>query len=148
MVAQSSSNIISILIPISGGYNQSHSINNFDEFNTYNTNTGASTAPPVGQGSGPGPISCLNPAMAVSGPSGSSGGGSMGRAKKSIMKKQTECQYAQLMFDPPSSTSNSRTFASDDSVLYVNPSPQHRRHNQTNYATIGKMDAQKIIRIR
>ena len=62
----------------------------------------------------------------------------MGRAKKSIMKKQTECQYAQLMFDPPSSTSNSRTFASDDSVLYVNPSPQHRRHNQTNYATIGK----------
>lgn len=84
-----------------GGYNQSHSINNFDEFNTYNTNTGASTAPPVGQGSGPGPISCLNPAMAVSGPSGSSGGGSMGRAKKSIMKKQTECQYAQLMFDPP-----------------------------------------------
>ena len=63
----------------------------------------------------------------------------MGRAKKSIMKKQTECQYAQLTFDPPSSTSNSRTFASDDSVLYVNPSPQHRRHNQTNYATIGKI---------
>ena len=66
--------------------------------------------------------------------------GSMGRTasvKKSIMKKQSECQYAQLVFDQPSSSSNSRTFATDDSVLYVNPSPQHRRHRgETNYATI------------
>ena len=64
----------------------------------------------------------------------------MGRTasvKKSIMKKQSECQYAQLVFDQPSSSSNSRTFATDDSVLYVNPSPQHRRHRgETNYATI------------
>ena len=53
------------------------------------------------------------------------------------MKKQSECQYAQLVFDQPSSSSNSRTFATDDSVLYVNPSPQHRRHRgETNYATI------------
>ena len=56
--------------------------------------------------------------------------------KKSIMKKQSECQYAQLVFDPPSSTPTTRTFATDDSVLYVNPSPQHRRHRETNYATI------------
>ena len=96
------------------GYTQSHSINSYEELNpAYNAST--SSTPGVYPGS-------------------------MGRTasvKKSIMKKQSECQYAQLVFDQPSSSSNSRTFATDDSVLYVNPSPQHRRHRgETNYATI------------
>jgi hypothetical protein len=69
---------------------------------------------------------------------------------KSIIKKQhqqqqqqqqqpPDCQYAQLLFDqqasgPPRIPQHS-TFASDDSVLYMNSIPNVQRY-QTNYATI------------